>query len=290
MLSACLGSFKVTTAARLLAQGLRFPEAPVFDAEGQLWCVEIEIGCITRIETDGRLDRYEVGGRPSGLALGGGNQFWFCDSRRNEIRVFDGTTGRNWPMAGSADGRDLDAPNDLAFDADGNLVFSCPGGARTAPTGMLAVLRPSGQCTIAGHGLQFPNGLAFAADRKMLYVAETYRQCVWQGDWDAQGGRWTAAREILHAPGPNGPDGLAVASSGQVFAAIYGAGCIMSVEPGQLPETQTVNGRCPTSCAFDPSGRLGLVYTEAETGTIAALAHPDRGLPLHLGGGIRAKA
>lgn len=282
MLSACLGSLEVKPAPRLLARGLRFPEAPVFDDEGQLWCVELDNGCITRIDDSRGLDRHEVGGRPSGLALGRDGQFWFCDSRRNEVRVFCRDTGRSWPVAGSAGGRDLDAPNDLAFDSAGNLIFSCPGQSRAAPTGYLVLLRPSGVCTIAGEGLQFPNGLAFAPDGVTLYLAETYRQRVWQGDWNRDRGWWSPVREILHAPGPNGPDGLAVASDGRVSAAVYGAGCIMSVLPGHAPDTLTVEGRCPTSCAFDPSGRLGLVFTEAETGTIKSFAHEGGALPLHI--------
>lgn len=253
----------------------------MFDAAGQLWCVELDNGCITRIDESGTLDRYEVGGRPSGLALGRDGEFWYCDSRRNQVRVFSGRAGTNWPAAGSAGGKDLDAPNDLAFDPAGNLVFSCPGQSRTAPTGYIALLRPSGACTVAATGLQFPNGLAFGADGRTLYLAETYRQCVWQGDWDAAAGAWTPVARILQAPGPNGPDGLAVASDGRVYTAVYGAGCIMSVLPGQAPETRTVSGRCPTSCAFDPAGRLGLVFTEAETGTIWALPCHERGLALH---------
>lgn len=256
----------------------------MFDAEGRLWCVELEAGCLARVEDDGSLDRYEVGGRPAGLALGQGGQFWFCDSLRNEIRVFDSGTGRSWPVVGSADGHDLDAPNDLAFDPDGNLVFSCHAQSRTAPTGWLAVLRPSGACRIAGEALQFPNGLAFGADGHTLYVAETYKQRVWQGDWDANAGWWRPQCEILQTPGPTGPDGMAVASDGRVYAAVYGAGCIMSMMPGQAPDTLAVSGRGPTSCAFDPSGKLGLVFTEAETGTIQSLVCNERGLPLHAGG------
>jgi gluconolactonase len=272
----------VTAEARLLAQGLRFPEAPTFDANGQLWCVELDNGCITRIESDGTLDRHEVGGRPTGLALGREGQMWFCDSHRNEVRVFCSASGRSWPVAGSADGHDLDAPNDLAFDPAGNLIFSCPGQSRAAPTGYLSVLRPSGACTVAGRDLQFPNGLAFGRDGSVLYLAETYRQRVWQGGWDAQKGWWTPETEILRAPGPNGPDGLAVDQEGRVFTAVYGAGCIMSVRPGGRSETLPMGGRCPTSCAFDPSEKLGLVVTEAQTGTVLALPQYSKGLPLHV--------
>lgn len=266
--------------AKLLAEGLRFPEAPTFDADGHLWCAELENGCITRIEVNGALDRYQVGGRPSGLALGCDGEIWFCDSYRNEVRIFSRASGSSWPVVGSADGRNLDGPNDLAFDSCGNLIFSCHNQARTAPTGYIAVLRPSGECSVAGSSLQFPNGIAFGSSGKVLYVAETYKQRVLSGRWDATIGLWQPSEVTIKTAGPGGPDGLALDELGNVYAAVYGAGCI-AVANGEDGSQISISSRCPTSCAFDPAGRLGLVFTEAETGTISAVLPGKRGLPLH---------
>jgi len=271
----------VTQAPRLLAKGLQFPEAPIFDTNGQLWCAELENGCITRIGENGRLDRYEVGGRPSGIALGCDGYFWYCDAHRNQIRVFCSKSGDSWAAAGSADGRDLDAPNDLAFDSFGNLVFSCHNQARELATGYIAVLRPSGECSIAATSLQFPNGIAFGLDGKVLFVAETYKQRVLRGQWHDVTGCWRLSGEVMQTPGPNGPDGLALDTLGNVYTAVYGAGCIMATTPDGVTKIP-VDGRCPTNCAFDPAGELGLVFTEAETGTVASIFQTTRGLPLHL--------
>lgn len=271
----------MTPSPRLLAKGLQFPEAPIFDAKGQLWCVEIGNGCITRIGENGRLDRYEVGGRPSGMALGCDGEFWYCDADRNQIRVFCSNSGNSWAAAGSADGHDLDAPNDLAFDSVGNLVFSCHNQARELATGYIAVLRPSGECSVAATSLQFPNGLAFGPDGKVLFVAETYKQRVLRGQWNDIAGCWQLSGEVMQTPGPNGPDGLALDTLGNVYTAVYGAACIMVATPAgsiKIP----VDGRRPTSCAFDPAGKLGLVFTEAETGTAASIFQTRRGLPLHI--------
>jgi len=270
----------VTAPVRLLANGLQFPEAPMFDDNGQLWCAELDNGCITRIEDDGSLDRYEVGGRPSGLARGQGGEIWFCDSRRNEVRVFSSATGRSWPVAGSVDGRVLNAPNDLAFDPCGNLIFSCHCQSRDAPDGYLAVLRVSGACSVAASGLQFPNGIAFGSDGKSLYVAETYRQRVLVGDWDPVTGLWRNATSIVTTEGPAGPDGLALDEFGAVYTAVYGDSCLVVATKDEVFKI-SISGRCPTSCAFDPAGKLGLVVTEAETGSIVSISQSKKGLPLH---------
>ncbi len=42
-------------------------------------------------------------------------------------------------------------------------------------------------------------------------------------------------------------------------------------EDGTIVEHLTTPGNNPTNCAFDPSGRLGLVVTEAERGEILSL-------------------
>jgi len=277
-----LGASEVTDSAgpRIVAEGLQFPEGPVFDENGQLWCVELRNGCITRIHEGRALDRYPVGGRPCGLAPGRQGELWYCDGDRNEVRVFSALTGQSWAVAGSADGQDLDAPNDLTFDRAGNLLFSCPGQSRTEPNGSLAVLTTRGNCHIVARELQFPNGLAFAQDGETLYVAETYRQRVLKGSWNAAANRWTSAGAVvMQTPGPIGPDGLAIDMEGRIYAAVYGARCIMiSTSSGSQAGILSTKGQNPTNCAFDPSGRLGLVVTEAEAGEILALSDVSPGL------------
>ena len=93
-------------------------------------------------------------------------------------------------------------------------------------------------------------------------------------------GLWQAAEKIIQTTGPAGPDGLALDEHGNVYAAVYGAGYI-AVATGESASQIPVSSKCPTSCAFDPAGKLGLVLTEAETGTISTILPNKRGLSLH---------
>src|SRR5918997_1625353 len=64
-----------------LAEGLRFPEAPVALAGGAIAIVEIAEGRITRVSTDGtKAVLATPGGGPNGIALGPGGAIYCCNN------------------------------------------------------------------------------------------------------------------------------------------------------------------------------------------------------------------
>jgi gluconolactonase len=271
-------------AARVIARGLAFPEGPLFDAQGDLWCVEMQGGGLARLDRAGRLTRFATGGAPNGLALDAAGGIWFCDSGQNSIRRLNPATGHCETIVGSVDGRDLDKPNDLAFDAVGNLVFTCPGNSRETPTGYVCCLTPSGDCTVIADQLYFPNGLAFTSDGALV-IAETRRQRLWRGGWDAGQRCWTSPTPLCATGGaPIGPDGLAIDIAGRLHVAIYGGGMVEVFDAdGLCLGALTTQGANPSNCAFDPTGELGLVVTETERGELLSFPADAVGLPLALG-------
>ena len=266
---------------RILASGLRFPEGPVFTADGALWCVELKGGGLVRWQ-QGKLTRVATGGAPNGAAVDREDRLWFCDSQHNAIRRLDPRTGAVESVVEQLDGRPFNKPNDLAFDAAGNLVFTCPGDSRHEPTGYVCCLSPDGEVSTIASGLFFPNGLLFRDEGRSLILAETYRQRLWIGDWDPQRREWRNthvwADQIIGAPGP---DGLALGADGRLYAAVYGSGQIKIYDAGgQQVGVRDLPGRNPTNCAFDPAGKLGLVVTEAEQGQLLSLPDLGPGVPL----------
>lgn len=253
----------------ILASGLRFPEGPAFAPDGALWGVELQGGGLFRWTPAG-LDRGATGGAPNGLAFAG-TRAWFCDADGGTIRrvAADGAIA---VMAGSA-AAPLDRPNDLAFDAVGTLVFTCPGNSRTEPTGTVGSLGRDGVLGGVAANMLFPNGLAFTPDGRELVVAETYAHRLWRGTWDAAARAWRDPRPWADVGGPIGPDGMAFADDGLLFVAIFGEGRIAVVDPaGRTTTSLATPGARPTNVALDPSGRLGLVVTEAERGLL--LSYP----------------
>lgn len=269
-----------TASINILAGGLDFPEGPAFDRDGVLWCVELKGGNLVRI-ADCHVERIPTEGRPNGIAVGRDNEIWFCDAGQCAVRRYQPRTGKFDAIACQVNGEVLAKPNDLAFDPAGNLVFTCPGDSETAPTGYVCCLRRDGSVIKIAEQLCFPNGLAFADDGATLIVAETRRQRLWRGCWDAATTRWCEAFPWADVGGRVGPDGLAIGRDGLVYVAVYSAGQIKAVGPdGAVESVFEVPGANPTNCAFDPSCRLGLVVTEAESGSVLSLEHLGPGVPL----------
>lgn len=219
-----------------------------------------------------------IGGRPNGLAVDASGRVWICDQGQRSVRRHDPASGETITIADQLDGAPLGRPNDLAFDQVGNLLFTCPNDARTAPVGYVCCLAPDGALTRVAQDLYFPNGLAFTPDGAELVIAETYRHRLWKGSWDAEARLWRGPRPWVEVGGPVGPDGLAFAADGTLFAAIFGQGVVRTVSPsGQVHPSLHLIGSRPTNLALDPTDRLGLVVSEAERGQL--LAYPGISAP-----------
>ncbi len=271
---------KAASHIELLATGLDFPEGPAFDSTGALWLVELKGGNLLRWES-GRVERIPTGGTPNGIAMGPHGEIWFCDAGQCAVRRYLPAKGQFDTLASQVNGEGLAKPNDLAFDSAGNLVFTCPGDSREKPTGYVCCLGQDGSVKKIADGFYFPNGLAFADKNATLVIAETRRQRLWRGAWEVAMAAWHNARPWAEVGGKIGPDGLAMGQDGLVYVAVYSAGQVKAVAPdGSVARVFDLPGANPTNCAFDPSGKLGLVVTEAEKGVLLSLPELGPGLPL----------
>lgn len=266
-----------------LATGLNFPEGPAFAPDGSLWAVELKGESLIQYK-HGNLKRFPVGGGPNGIAIDKQGKIWFCDSIQRAIRRFDPVTEKTETLLDTLEGQPLNKPNDLAFDSAGNLLFTCPGESRQEPTGYAAVRMADGTAKKFTTGKYFPNGLAFSADGQSLIIAETYKHRLWKGSWNAETGEWTDAAvwaSVEGPQGPGGPDGMAFGDDGNLYVAVYGTGYIHVVSPeGKVIQKLNTIGQNPTNCAFDPTGKLGLVATEAEKGQLQSRATHVKGITL----------
>ena len=261
----------------VLATGLRFPESPVFDLTGRLWCSEQEgAGLFCRYE-DGRTEKIVTGGRPGGLTVDKQGGLWFCDSGKNTIRHFDPEVRQIETVVDSYGGKPLNRPANLLFDRMNNLIFTCPGPPLqevgiSGTQGEVLVLTSSGSIQIVADELSYPTGLAFLPSTDSLLIAKTQKQRLWCGFWDMVTLSWetidvwaNTGKVINNA---HGPHGLAVGPDNAIYTAVFGVGVVRVFDPdGQLIRGIPLPGRRPTSCVVDPSGQF-LVVAETERGEL----------------------
>lgn len=261
---------------RTLLSGLSFPEGPAFGPDGALWCVEFRGAGLVRWEK-GRITRFAVGGAPNGIAFDSQGRLWFCDADRCAVCRLDAEGGVE-VVCQRVGGETLNRPNDLVFDARGNLLFTCPGDSRADPTGYVCCLANDGRASKIAEGLFFPNGLALQPPGDVLILAETYKHRLWRGRWDPEARTWRESAVFAQAGGPIGPDGMAFDAEGRLHVAIYGQRTVKAFnESGAVDRVFPTPGANPTNVAFDPTGTLGMVVTEAERGDLLSLPDPWAG-------------
>lgn len=259
----------------VLADDLAFPEGPVFDGDNTLWCTEALEGALVRWRPEEQgFDWVDVGGVPNAIAVDAADNLWICDFETDSIRRFDPDSGTIDTVVDSVDGHPLDKPNDLAFDAEGNLVFTCSGDPEDAPnepTQYVCCYRPDGSIEKIADGLVFPNGLTFTPAGELV-VAETYEHRLLKGQWDPETCEWTDVTPWVAVGGPVGPDGMTVDANGNVCVAVFGQSTIKTVDPsGKVVGVHQLRGAKPTNIAFDPTGELGGVVTEVERGEMLSI-------------------
>ncbi len=270
----------------VLVSQLNFPEGPVFDIEGNLWFVEINGGNLSRWDGK-RLERFDVNGTPNGAMVDNLGNIWFCDSKRGEIRLFNPDRNKFETICGfTTEGVRLKRPNDLIFDANGNLLFSDHADGREEPLSIICVLpKGSRHAKVISAKKYFTNGLALKKDGRTLLFSETYRQQLWIAKWNAAKLELQDERTFAKAGnGPWGPDGIAFDQQENLFVTIFNESRInIYRQDGKLIDWIECPGNRPTSCAFDPYGKSGLVITEAERGEIISFPDFSKGLPIYYG-------
>lgn len=268
----------------VLAEGLDFPEGPAFDADGNLWCTELGAGNLVRL-SGGKVERIAIKGRPNGLAFDRQGRAWVPDSGNNSIRRYHPASATWETMLDAVDGQPLLSPNDVTFDARGNLIFTCPNFASQEQKGYVVCLKPDGSAKKIAEGYYRPNGLDIVDGGMSLVVADTFQKALFKGAWDDEQCEWQDAALWAKVGGAEGPDGMAFGANGLLYQAIYGDGIIRVIDnAGETVDRIELPGMNPTNAAVDPSGKLGLVVTEAQKGLLLSIPALQPGAAIFDGG------
>jgi gluconolactonase len=301
---------------RVVATGLRFPEGPVWSEDGSVYFVEVDGGCVSKVDAAGKVSVVaDVGGGPNGLAVGPDGAIYMTNNgglvfqERDGVRMVvhgvlpdDYTTGSiqrvdpktgevrtlythagQWPLCG---------PNDLVFDAHGGFYFTDFGKtrARARDIGSVFYALPDGSSiTEVVHPIANPNGIALSPDQKTLYVSETETSRVWAypvigpGKLELQGfPSPNGGRLIAGLPGYQRLDSMAIQADGRICVGTLVTGVITVISPEDgTVKTVKMPDIYTTNICFGGANMRKAFITQSMLGQIIEVDWPAAGLRLN---------
>jgi gluconolactonase len=255
-----------------------FLEGPSFDRAGNLYVTDIPNGRIFRITPALAWELVaEYDGWPNGIAIHRDGTLWIADYRRGILRL-DPATGKVETVLGHRNTEGLKGPDDLTFDAEGNLYFTDQGQTGLHdPTGKVYRLSPAGRLDCLMNNVPSPNGLVLDPTGAVLYTAVTRANAVWRGPLLADG-TTTKVGAFRTFFGVSGPDGLAVDADGRVAVAhaSLGGAFVLDAHGGVTHFIKSPVGGTVTNLAYRP-GTTRLVMTESKSGIVLEADLPGIG-------------
>jgi gluconolactonase len=251
----------------LVATGFEFTEGPLWHPDGYLLFVDIRTSIIYRVTPGSPAEVYrDNSGGSNGLTFDLEGRLIMCegDGRRISRREADGSITN---LADRWEGKRIHRPNDVVCKSDGSLYFTNPSGRidpadREIDFAGVHRIMSDGTVTAVVTDTEYPNGLAFSPDERLLYVANT-RESMHINAYDVgSDGACSNGRVFadMSSDEPDGvPDGMKVDSEGRVYCTGPG-GCWVFDADGQglgiirLPEI-------PANCAWGGPDNQTMYFT-----------------------------
>jgi gluconolactonase len=240
-------------------------EGPVFDRDGNFWCVDIPNGRILRVSKSGEFSiATEYDGWPNGLKFHRDGRLFIADAKHG-IMVMDPVNGRVEPYLVRANLERFKALNDLFFASNGDLYFTDQGlTGLHDPVGRLFRLRPDGRLDCLVDTIPSPNGLVANLDETIMFVAVTRANAVWRVPL-LKDGTTAKVGNFIQLSGGGGPDGLALDSKGRLVIAHVGLGSVWVFDHLGVPvyRIKSCAGTHTTNMAFGGPNGTTLFIMEA---------------------------
>jgi gluconolactonase len=234
----------------------KFLEGGAFDSQGNLWFVAIGSGWVSYLTPDGELvpafncnPPPELGQtcEPQGTRWHDGKLY--LTTRHRGILVYDAQTKEVKTLVYTYRNQLFKGPNDLDFDAEGNLFFTDPWATGPGPnmsdrTGAIYQYSRDGVLRKVMDGGLFPNGIAVSPDNTVLAVGDCAAGRLWyaafttgptmgcpQCPQDPLHLTFQGVKAGTYVPGNGCPDGIHYDVKGNLWAAMARLGGIIQIDP-----------------------------------------------------------
>jgi gluconolactonase len=255
-----------TTQADRLATGFVFTEGPLWHPDGFYYFVDVRASMLYRI-TPGRpheVVREKTGGG-NGTTFDLQGRLILCegDNRRVTRRAAD---DRFEVLVDRFEGKRLNRPNDVVCKSDGSIYFTDPGlrvplAEREVEHAGVYRIAPDGAVSLVAD-FEYPNGLAFSPDERLLYVANTrWAQYIHVLELDGDGRvlRRRIFADMSSDETDGVPDGMKVDVEGRVYCTGPGGTWVFAPDGARLGIIRTPE--VPANLAFGGPDLRTLFFT-----------------------------
>ncbi len=230
-----------TTVAERPATGFGFTEGPSWHPDGFYYFVDIRKSLLYRLRPGGtpEVARSETG-EGNGTTFDLQGRLVMCEGGNRRVTRMTADGGIAVLMDRFL-GKRINRPNDVVCRSDGSIYFTDPGlripiAEKELPTSAVYRVKPDGTKTVIAE-FEYPNGLAFSPDERVLYVANTrFAEFIHAIDLDAAGdmiGRRIFA-DMSSTETDGVPDGMKVDQAGRVFCTGPGGTWVFAPDGARL--------------------------------------------------------
>jgi gluconolactonase len=273
--------------AERLASGFVFTEGPLWHPDGFYYFVDVPASKFYRLKPGGAAELLrENTGEGNGTTFDPQGRLVLCEGGNRRLTRWpaDGKFASSEVLIDRVEGKRLNRPNDVLCKSDGSIYFTDPGlrvplAEREQETAAVYRVKPDGSVGKVAD-FEYPNGLAFSPDERVLYVANTrFAMYIHAIELDSDGNmvRRRIFADMSSDEKEGVPDGMKVDVEGRVYCTGPGGTWVFAPSGEKLGVIRTPE--VPANLCFGGPDMKTIFFT-ART-SIYSMRAKVPGLPAH---------
>ena len=273
--------------AQRLDTGFTFTEGPLYHPDGFYYFVDVRESKFYRIKPGEKAELLrENTGEGNGTTFDPQGRLIQCEGGNRRVTRWpaDGTFASSEVLMDRFNGKRLSRPNDVVCKSDGSVYFTNPGlriplvERELDPSAVYRITPDGSNQHVAD--FEYPNGLAFSPDERVLYVANTrHAAYIHRIELDSAGNmvRRSIFADMSSDEKIGVPDGMKVDVQGNVYCTGPGGTWVYAADGAHIGTIKTPE--VPANLAFGGSDMKTLFFT-AHT-SVYCMRVKVAGLPGH---------